>query len=202
MLVCVLGCVHAWVRVCKGACACAFARVCTSICAHLRLSSTAQYAPRPHHARPAAGGEELDVDLLRMTVVRETWQGILDDPLEDRQQLQGFERAAARAPEETSCLDGKRLTPRRMGGEWKVFELCAQPVVEKDVLTGVQPAVRCRAVGGLLGTDWTGLLEEMKGLRVQVHVGWGAQVWMHLQGVCLPVQACMLGHWWCLSHCD
>ena len=131
---------------------------CSAIWTNLNGTNRDSEAPEATNvcswAAVVSGGEELDVDLLQMTVVRETWEGILEDALVSPQQVQAFEAAALAA---AGTVASPSLTPANMGGEWKVFELCAQPVLEKDAVTGMRliplPVV-CRPVLGCAQLHW------------------------------------------------
>ena len=83
-----------------------------------------------------SGEEELEVEVLRMTAARETWEGMLEEPLTSPEQVQVHMHQAA-ACGAASGATGPSLDPLRMGGQWKIFDLYAQPVFEEDVITGM-----------------------------------------------------------------
>lgn len=79
--------------------------------------------------------QELDAEVLWMTLARETWEGTLEQPLLVADQVRAFVPAA----EAAAHLQVKpQLAPSRLAGEWKLFDLCASPVYETDPVTGTR----------------------------------------------------------------
>ncbi|KAK9791179.1 hypothetical protein WJX73_009517 [Symbiochloris irregularis] len=78
-------------------------------------------------------GHELEVAVLRMTAVREVWEGMLDGSLTSLDQVQQYQATAAATSPKAAAPS---LDPLKMGGQWKIFDLYAQPVFETDVITG------------------------------------------------------------------
>eukprot|EP00891_Asterochloris_glomerata_P000611 jgi/Astpho2/611/Aster-04455 len=111
------------------------------------------------------GGQELEVDVLRLLVFTEAWEGLLpaqsshDEPagmLRPKPLQPAPQDATPPTQPETSSSNGssegsprlrqlaanplsqqERVRAEALAGQWKVLDLTAVPIEEKDVLTGV-----------------------------------------------------------------
>ena len=77
---------------------------------------------------PVAGGSEgveMDIDVLRVLLFREFWQG-----------LPSTGKKLPVKPATQPVIDGPRLSPKKLSGQWKVFDVESSPFVEVDPMTG------------------------------------------------------------------
>ena len=96
--------------------------------------------------QPAGGskGREMDIEVLRVLLFREFWQGLPS--------------TGKKLPVKTSTeavIEGPRLSPRKLAGQWKVFDVESTPFEDQDVVTGagcfcIKPALKLAALQQLL----------------------------------------------------
>ena len=76
----------------------------------------------------------MEVEVLRVLLFREFWQGLPST---------GKKLPVKQSTE--PVIEGPRLSPRKLAGQWKVFDVESTPFVDQDPLTGAlyHPTLIC-----------------------------------------------------------
>jgi hypothetical protein len=80
----------------------------------------------------------MDLEVLRLVIWKETWQGLVADCAGDSCIVPGMQDPAESS---TALSNGHRTSSREFEGQWKAYDITAVPVEEDDPLTGSTPAV-------------------------------------------------------------
>ena len=67
----------------------------------------------------------MEVEVLRVLLFREFWQG-----------LPSTGKKLPVKPSTEPVISGPRLSPRKLSGQWKVFDVESSPFIDQDPLTG------------------------------------------------------------------
>ena len=78
----------------------------------------------------------MDVEVLRLALLREAWQGLSEGCHVDR----CVERGVKDPVESDSPLSAaERTSPTAFDGNWKAYDISAVPIEDADPLTGAPP---------------------------------------------------------------
>ena len=77
---------------------------------------------------------EMDLEVLRLVLWKETWQGLVSDCSGDSCIVPGMQNPAESAAE---LSKGPRTSSREFTGQWKAYDITAVPVEDEDPLTGM-----------------------------------------------------------------
>lgn len=114
-------------------------QICTKGGKRSQVRSRHLDATGSNHSFRAVVKSEMDLEVLRLVVWKETWQGLVSDCAGDSCIVPGMQNPTESS---TSLSDGHRTSSREFEGQWKAYDITAVPVEDKDPLTGRAPPLR------------------------------------------------------------